>query len=164
VQVDKPSQFVTTESVAELWVRLVKLLSEKSPILANHLQLAQSPAIFGPNSLAFRFDPRYTHAYEICATDANVLRLKDCLQQLTGQVYLVRIELLGPTATSEANPTPLATQQPGERRKQLMNLPIFRKASEVLGAQIWHMDDEFSPNTTPRQRTENTPLQHPEEY
>jgi hypothetical protein len=26
-----------------------------------------------------------------------------------------------------------------------MDLPLFKKAGEVLGAQIWHVDHEFNP-------------------
>ena len=26
-----------------------------------------------------------------------------------------------------------------------MGLPLFRKAGEALGAQIWHVDDDFNP-------------------
>ncbi len=46
---------LTESTVPEIWKRLNHYLSEKSPILANHLKLASLPAIFGPNSLAIRF-------------------------------------------------------------------------------------------------------------
>jgi hypothetical protein len=35
--------------------------------------------------------------------------------------------------------------QASDRKKQLMGLPLFRKAGEALGAQIWHVDDDFNP-------------------
>jgi hypothetical protein len=48
-----------------------------------------------------------------------------------------------------------------ERRKLLMTLPLFRKANEVLGAQIWHLDEEFNPAATPK--TNNSAAQDTEE-
>ena len=36
-----------------------------------------------------------------------------------------------------------------------MSLPLFRKAGEVLGAQIWHVDDGFDP-VAPRGRRPRT--------
>jgi hypothetical protein len=35
--------------------------------------------------------------------------------------------------------------QGSDRKKQLMWLPLFRKAGEALGAQIWHVDEDFNP-------------------
>ena len=32
----------------------------------------------------------------------------------------------------------------------MMGLPLFKKAGESLGAQIWHVDDEFNPAAPPR--------------
>lgn len=37
-----------------------------------------------------------------------------------------------------------------DRKKHLMSLPLFAKASETFGAQIWHVDDEFDPAAKPR--------------
>jgi len=45
-----------------------------------------------------------------------------------------------------------------------MDLPLFRKAGEALGAQIWHVDDEFNPAAPPRRPGEtSTPDSDPEE-
>ncbi len=161
VQTLAPVQLAVPENGANFTATQFQNLLEKSPILANHLQLAQPPAIFGPNSLVFRFEPRYTYAYDICSTDANVLRIKEWLQHLTGQAYTIRMELINGIAEMATTPT---ANQPGERRKQLMNLPIFRKASEALGAQIWHVDDEFSPQSPFGARTEKSQAQEPEEF
>ena len=43
-----------------------------------------------------------------------------------------------------------AAPAPADKKKSLAALPLFRKASEVLGAQIWHVDDDFNPTTAPR--------------
>ena len=53
--------------------------------------------------------------------------------------------------------------QPADLKKQLMNLPIFRKANEALGAQIWHVDDEFNPVAPPRPTANPNPEDDPDE-
>ena len=46
-----------------------------------------------------------------------------------------------------------ATNPAVERRKTLMTLPLFRKAGESLGAQIWHVDEDFNPDARPKPAT-----------
>jgi hypothetical protein len=140
---------LTESTLPDLWGRLIRYLGEKSPILANHLKFASSPAIFGPNSLAIPFHSEYNHAREACSSEANTRRIAEALGRLTGQPARVRFDL----ATGEA-PTPEAPTgglaSAADRKKQLMGLPIFKKAGEALGAQIWHVDDEFNPAAAPR--------------
>jgi hypothetical protein len=47
-----------------------------------------------------------------------------------------------------------------------MGLPLFKKAADVLGAQIWHMDDDFNPAappSVPATETDSEPETDPEE-
>jgi DNA polymerase-3 subunit gamma/tau len=142
-------------NIPEIWQRLLQYLREKSPILANHLKTANLPAIFGPNSLAIRFAAGYNLAYEACATESNTARVQEGFKELTGQSIAVRFEqsLLPPSTpvgvTSSSPPANPAT----ERRKTIMNLPMFQKVQEVLGAQIWHLDEDFDPNAAPKVNT-----------
>lgn len=143
---------LTDESLQEVWRQLCQYLTNKSPILANHLKSSHSLAIFGPNSLAIRFHTSYNHAYEACSSELNVQRIQEALRQLIGQPVVIRVEVVsGPTPANskqvEASSPP--TNQTAERRKRLMELPLFKKASEALGAQIWHMDSDFNPNAQP---------------
>ena len=62
----------------------------------------------------------------------------------------------GPAGT----PTPAAeppANAAAQRRKQLMGLPLFKKAGESLGAQIWHVDDEFNPTAPARTNKDKDP-------
>jgi DNA polymerase-3 subunit gamma/tau len=137
-------------TLPELVSRLNRYLAEKAPILASHLKFASSYAISGPNSLAFRFDTRYDYARAACVSEANTRRIQDGLCQLTGQVVQVRFDLVNdPEAAPEPNHPPAVSV--ADRKRQLMTLPLFQKAGEVLGAMIWHMDDEFNPVVPPRQ-------------
>ncbi len=148
---------LTESTLPELWQRLIRYLSDRSPILAKHLNLANPPAIFGPNSLVIHFHTEYNHAREACASEANTKRIEDALAKLTGQPAQVRFEQVGgPVRGGGPNPAANANGTP-DRKKQLLNLPLFKKASESLGAQIWHVDDEFNPDAPARPTPEADP-------
>jgi len=149
-QSDVATVTLSESNLPDVTGRLIHYLADKSPILANHLKLASSYAIFGPNALAVRFDEAYNHAYEACASEGNTRRLQDALSRLTGQPALVRVERVT-GAAAPANLPPAPTNGTGDRKKTLMDLPLFRRATEALGAQIWHVDDEFNPDAAPRQ-------------
>ncbi len=146
---------ITETTLSELWQRLIRYLSEKSPILANQLKTAIQPAIFGPNTLVIRFPSGYNHECEACGTEGNTLRIQDGLQKLTGQPITVRLEMVsGATSGSPVQTADNPSVNPAvERRKLLMTLPLFRKASEALGAQIWHVDEDFNPVAPPKPST-----------
>lgn len=142
-------------TVEDVWGRLIRYLSDKAPSLAHQLKLADLPAIFGPNSLALRFHSSYSHAYEACAAELNIAKIQDGLRRITGQPVVVKLELVsGPAPNgTRARPAP-ATNAAADRKKQLMALPLFQKAAEVLGGQIWHADEGFNPAaTTPKPTT-----------
>ena len=140
---------LTEQTLSEVWVRFTRLLADRSPILANHIKSSLTPAIFGPNSLAIRFGSGYTHAYEASATEQNVARMQEVLGRVTGKPGLVRVELVSGSPASTSRPAAPPSNPAAERKKQLMALPLFKKAAEALGAQIWHMDEDFNPNASP---------------
>jgi DNA polymerase-3 subunit gamma/tau len=136
-------------TVAEVWQATKRFLMERSPILAKQLDVALLPAIFGPNSLAIRFPPGYNHAYQACATELGVQRLQDALKRVTGQPVMVRFDAppsgLAPAEEPTAAP---AVPSTADRKKSLLNLPLFKKAADVLGAQVWVADEAFDPAAT----------------
>jgi DNA polymerase-3 subunit gamma/tau len=138
---------LTEATLAEVWARLTSHLAEKSPLLLNQLKYAQSPAIFGPNALAIRFSTAYSDAYDACATEQSVERIQEALRLLTGQAVLVRLDRVAGPAALTTTPPPSAAG----RRKALMQLPLFKRAAEVLGAQLIPTQDdaEFDPNAKP---------------
>ena len=56
---------------------------------------------------------------------------------------------MDPKAAAESPPV-ISAPTAGDRKKSLLGLPLFKKASETLGAQIWHVDDDFNPIAPPR--------------
>jgi DNA polymerase-3 subunit gamma/tau len=170
---DAPAPSPTTVSLNEstlpaVWGRINRHLAEKSPMLASHLRFARLPAIFGPNILVIRFQSEYNHAYDVCDAEENIHRIEEALLKECGRPITVSCEIVidrdaGPTSgPAAANGGPRVLQA-SDRRKQLMGLPLFRKAGEALGAQIWHVDDDFNP-VAPAQPTNNTdPDREPDE-
>jgi DNA polymerase-3 subunit gamma/tau len=157
---------LTPESLNQVWVRVGRIVGERFPILGNQLKLALPPAIFGPNTLAIRYSPRYNQAYEACASEASVGRLQDALRAVTGQPVAVRVELAaGPDAPPEPDrPEPAAGGPPAAaRRQQLLDLPLIKKAREVFGAQVTRIDDDFMPVAPPPGPAAETPDAAPEE-
>jgi DNA polymerase III subunit gamma/tau len=141
------TQELTEETLGSVWADLQQYLSEKSPLLAVQLRNALPPAIFGPNALAIRFHSSYNLAYESCRTEPNVQKLQDALKKLIGQPATVRIETVsGPSPQANAKQATAApAASTGDRKRHLQSLPFFKKATESLGAQIWHVDDGFNP-------------------
>jgi DNA polymerase-3 subunit gamma/tau len=142
---------LTEATLREVWERFTAVASEKSPILANHLRFASSYAIFGPNSLAIRFPVGYSQPYTACVGESSVQRFQDLLRRVTGQPAVIRFEL-DRTATAPAEPPARTASAPpaGDRKKSLAALPLFKKAAEALGAQVWHVDEDFNPAAVPR--------------
>jgi DNA polymerase-3 subunit gamma/tau len=124
-------------------------------MLASHLKFASLPAISGPNTLVIRFQSEYNQAYEVCDREENIRRIEETLERECGQPINVVCDLVtgpAPASPQTSNGPPRAAQT-GDRKKQLMELPLFRKAGEALGAQIWHVDDDFNPIAPPRPAT-----------
>ncbi|MFO0826084.1 MAG: hypothetical protein U0792_23710, partial [Gemmataceae bacterium] len=147
------STLTLTESrLQEVWQRLLVDLSHKSPILASQVKSANSYAIFGPNALAIRFTAEYTHHYQACAGEANTRRIQETLTALLGGPAQVRFECVAAMASgTQPLPNPSGSSNgTTDRKKHLMTLPLFQKASQALGAQIWHVDDDFNPAAPPR--------------
>jgi DNA polymerase III subunit gamma/tau len=88
-----------------------------------------------------------------------VQRSQDLLRKVTGQAIAVRVEL-DRTATAPERPATEVSVSPppvADRKRALAALPLFKKASETLGAQIWHVDDDFNPTAPPRtDKTQDT--------
>ncbi len=84
-------------------------------------------------------------------------RIQESLRRVTGQQVAVRVEIDTTAAARAVTNGPPANIAPAaiDRKKTLGALPLFKKASEALGAQIWHVDDDFNPTAQPRQASPN---------
>src|SRR5207249_12240540 len=131
---------LTEETLPEVWGRV---LAELPPFRANHLRGVGLPAIFGPNSLVIRVPAGYS-AYDYCADDRAVELIRSALARVTGGEWVVRVEQVAGPANGPAA-SPAAPPAPADRRKDLLQLPLLKKAVDTLGAQLVNIDDGFIP-------------------
>ncbi|HEY1187458.1 MAG TPA: hypothetical protein VGE74_07355, partial [Gemmata sp.] len=86
-----------------------------------------------------------------CEAESNATRFQDALKRVAGQAASIRFEVdPSPSAKPIGGSQVVVAAAPTERKRSLNSLPMFKKASEALGAQIWHVDDEFDPTALPK--------------
>jgi hypothetical protein len=112
------------------------------------LKAAGLPAIFGPNLLEIRFHPDYNHLHEACSAEPSLARIREAVRTACGRPVEIRVRLVDVPRSEKANSTPLVNPA-ADKKRALMELPLFRRAAESLGAQIWHLDDAFNPEAAP---------------
>ncbi len=138
---------VSPETLPAVWERV---LQEVGPMRRGQLQFAGLPAILGPNSLAIRFPAGYSSAYDSCASESGVEVIQRALKRITHKDWLVRVELAnGPVGSPPPGAVPA---RPEQRTKDLLQLPLFKKAADVLGAQLVRVDEGFDPQAVPDAR------------
>ena len=116
-------------------------------MLRNELEKAELLAISGPNTLVIRFLPRYNQAREFCQEPGRVARLEELLRRLTGQSCQLRVEAV---SGSPPGASPAAADDPANppsryrrQRAEAVQEPLLKRAIDVLGAQVVHLDDGF---------------------
>ncbi len=140
-QLPATKEVAADEPFAAVWERV---LQDVGMMRATQLRLAGLPAILGPNSLVIRFPTGYSSAYESCASESGTEVIRQVLKRVTGKDWSVRVEQVAGVA---APPLPGMTPppRPEQRARDLLQLPLFRKAADVLGAQLVRVDDGFDP-------------------
>jgi len=127
----------TADSVVSRWPEVVKAVG---PMLGGSLEKA-SVAIRGPKSLVLTFAGEYNREQEHCQDSARLSRIEEAVSKVTGQVWVVRIESSG----NAPEPQAMATGKSRYRRQRAEALqePLVKRAAELFGAQIVHMDEDF---------------------
>ncbi len=136
-----PFPVIDASNLAEVWPMI---LQEMGSMKARSLVLAKNVAISGPNALVIPFPPDYSSAYQNVSGENTNDELRKVLKRLTGQDWAIRIELLVglPSATRDV---PKAT--PSTRAKDIKDLPMFKAAFDVLGAQFVNIENGYNPHT-----------------
>ena len=137
------------ESFEVVWS---KVLDQVGPMLSAQLrQSSHSPAISGPNSLVIPYSSAYSAAYETVRGERSQETLRRALKHVTGREWSVRVELTPEPAANgvshHPNPNvgPVPRPPANRSRNELLALPLFAAAGEVLGAQLMRIDDGFDP-------------------
>ena len=146
---DKTTGDITAANLPAIWSHVVQ---DVGMVRGKHLETSGLPAIIGPNTLAIRFPTTYSAAYDSCATDASQEVFRRVLKKVTGKDCQVRVERTNEQAVGlplTANVAP----NPPDRKKDLLQLPLFQKAMSTLGAQLMRVDDGFNPFSVPQPLT-----------
>ncbi len=129
---------MTAAALPALWANVV---AEVGMIRGRNLEPAGLPAILGPNALEVRFPAGYTSQYDAIQHDTSQEVIRRTLKMKTGRDVQLKVTLLAATAERPAYTAAVAP----DRKKDLMQLPIFVKAAAALGAQLIKVDDGFNP-------------------
>jgi DNA polymerase-3 subunit gamma/tau len=138
-----PTADRSAEAFSAIWERV---LQEVGPMRGTQLRSAGLPAILGPNALVIRFPTGYSSAYESCASESGTEVIRQALKRASGKEWTVRFEQTAGADAGLASPGTTPPPRPEQRAKDLLQLPLFRKAADVLGAQLVRVDDGFDPH------------------
>lgn len=119
-------------------------MQEVGLVRAQHLRSIGLPAIIGPNTLSLRFPDRYSSAYDACASETGQEAIRQTLRKVTGKDWTLRIDFPAGPAPTPADATPPARRP---SRNELLELPLFKKAADTLGAQFIKADEGFDPKS-----------------
>jgi DNA polymerase-3 subunit gamma/tau len=136
---------LTAETLRQVWE---VVLGQVGRMLASDLEKAGLPAISAPNTLVLRFPVSYNSAREHCQQLANVARVEDMLKITTGLGCHLRIETACGDDSAFSQPR---TAEPAENshsryrrlRLEAVKEPLVKRAMELMGAQLVHVDDGF---------------------
>jgi DNA polymerase-3 subunit gamma/tau len=135
------SEVTTADSVVSLWPKVIEAVG---PMLGGSLEKA-TVAIRGPKSLVLTFAREYNREQEHCQESARLSRIEEAVRKVTGQVWVVRIESseTAPEARALAAATAKSPARYRRQRAEVLQEPLVKRAAELFGAQIVHMDDDF---------------------
>jgi DNA polymerase-3 subunit gamma/tau len=129
------------DNFVAVWSRI---LQELGPMLRAHLQALELPAIIGPNTLAIRVPSDYSAAYDALASESGQAAIRQALRRQTREEWSLRIERTG-EPSGAGRPAVVVPTHGTDRKLDLLRLPIFRRAQDVLGAQLVRIEDGFNP-------------------
>jgi DNA polymerase-3 subunit gamma/tau len=136
---------LTPESCQSIWQQV---LLESGFSLQAELRKVKSVAIFGPNALDLAVPRRYNSPGSVFSDSARLGRVTDLLSRVVGQPCTIRVQWSDEPAESATNgaaksPAAQAHGQQRQLRSELLQIPLVKKASDLLGAQIIRADEGF---------------------
>lgn len=159
-EANSATEELTEGSLHRIWQKVVPLVG---PIMAAHFDKSAGIAISGPNALVLRFSSRYNQDREYLAEPARTTRIEEALRKLTGREWKFRVETVPGEEGGEANSAPSADPPITNYRKQRTDAgqePLIKRAMDLLGARIVHVDSEFGAASSEAEtvQAENVPV------
>jgi DNA polymerase-3 subunit gamma/tau len=160
--VEPPTQPIPVqpETLPQVWAQTLATLTASGLVgnmLARELANVPLPAIAGPNSLVLELPPAYNHVQELLQDSERLRKIEEALRRTTGRAWIMRVEgIAGQAAGVPASPgaADAATSQRVPRRnfrEEAEQLPLIKRAMDVLGASIQRVEEGFGalPNVRP---------------
>jgi DNA polymerase-3 subunit gamma/tau len=136
-------EHISEETLPRIWQEVLKQLG---PILAKQLEKIEAVAISGPKTLVLHFESRYNLQYEHCREPTFQSRIEEALRKVTGQAWNLRVESGGNGAAAlpaSAAETENSQSRYRRQRTEVMQMPLVKRAFDLMGAQIVQMDEGF---------------------
>jgi hypothetical protein len=129
-------------SLPAIWKQLV---DTSGLAVQSELRRVKSVAISGPNSLALTISRRYNGSGSLFQDSARLASLEEALGRIVGQRCRIRVDWIDepPDSTSPGKPTTATIGQQRQQHAELMRIPLVRKVTEILNAQIIKADEGF---------------------
>ena len=139
-----PTLALSEETLPTIWQQL---LAQSGFAAQADLRRVSNTAISGPNALVIRVPRRYNIPGCLFAEPAKLTRIQEILGRLTASSCSISLEWLDEAQESAAAPgkTTAAVVMGQQRlqRAELLQIPLVKKAADVLGAQIVRYDEGF---------------------
>jgi len=122
---------LSPENATEIWsqaaARLPGLVGEHS----RHFSRVATPA---PNRLVVGFRQEYTFSKSICEEPANRAKFERALAEVTGQRVQLEFEVIDGGESKGAIAPPVRSKTVLQRRAEVAQNPMVRRAAELFGA------------------------------
>jgi hypothetical protein len=138
---------------------LQQLIAKSGFALQSDLRKANSTAISGPNTLVFSVSRRYNTGGNTFTDPAQSAKLEEILSGIVGEPCRVKVDWVDDNGAAPTIKS-AAAQAMGQQRLQraeLLQIPLVKKVSEVLGAQIIRADEGFGSPAKPAAVSEDAP-------
>ena len=128
----QPAVEVTADNAVEVWNRVLAGLSGMAVDQARHFD---SVAFLAQTGWSFASSRYMISSKGFCERPEQIARFEKTLTEVTGQTIRVEFAL---TADEPAEPSsgPARAVSPHQRRLEMMQHPLVRRAAELFGAQV----------------------------
>jgi DNA polymerase-3 subunit gamma/tau len=130
-------------TLTEVWAQTLGMVGA---IHARELERAGLPAIFAPNTLVLKFPATYNQSREFCQESGRLGGVEEAIRKVTGQLWKLRLESLPGNANADAGDAPVPPSAVRPRRdgkEEAAKVPMVKRAMDVLGADVWRVDEGF---------------------
>jgi DNA polymerase III subunit gamma/tau len=128
-----PTVELTSANAIEVWN---SALSHLSGMVVDQARHFDSVAFLAPNRLVIRFKPVYDFSKGYCDRPEQIARFEKALTETTGKPVRVEFVLTADQPGEPSQAAAVRAPSPHQRRLEMMQHPLVRRATELFGAQV----------------------------